>query len=577
MTPEEYEAKKAARIERLRARSERATRAANAAISRSREIGSHIPMGQPILVGHHSEKRHRRDIARIDAGMRKGFALAEEAKALARRAEHAESSTAVSSDDPAAVSKLREKLASLETSQARMKAGNAAIRRKASIPEIARVTGLSEANAAKLLEKDFAGRIGFPPYALTNTSSEVRRVKARIAELEKRTTSPARGAETIGEVRIDEAENRVRLHFPGKPDEKTRKGLKSAGFRWSPTVGAWQRMASPGAWYAAREVATRALEAGRPPPFVPVFVSEPEPLPAPVPAPVPVPTPAPQKRGFTYIDEHGHKILRLSTEAPSFSSESARQRSYAESEELARDMTAHEAEDIAFREGRRGRDVRYTPTTLTSSIARAGETAEIERRARKHAHEARIEKLRFTASARGDAPGSFIDYTEQEGRGVRDIVGRVDWDPRFKARAVQVRANYTSDGAYQGEGRGKLVAERTREGKWLVEGFTFDAPSSAKALHAPPHVPPPPREREHAPTIAAPTVREIPAVKRIQAPRVPKVPGKRRKREPSRQMGLFGNGGSKNGNGNGKKKKPTESEAAALARLNRAMGVFGKR
>ena len=47
-------------------RAERASSAAHA-------IGQMIPFGQPILVGHHSERRHRRDISRIDSNMRKSI------------------------------------------------------------------------------------------------------------------------------------------------------------------------------------------------------------------------------------------------------------------------------------------------------------------------------------------------------------------------------------------------------------------------------------------------------------------------------------------------------------------------
>jgi hypothetical protein len=38
-----------------------------------RQILDMIPMGQPILVGHHSEGRHRRDLARADSHMRHGL------------------------------------------------------------------------------------------------------------------------------------------------------------------------------------------------------------------------------------------------------------------------------------------------------------------------------------------------------------------------------------------------------------------------------------------------------------------------------------------------------------------------
>lgn len=52
----------------------------------ARAIGDHIPFGQPILVGHHSEGRHRRDLARIDSNMRAGVAAHRASEGAAHRA-----------------------------------------------------------------------------------------------------------------------------------------------------------------------------------------------------------------------------------------------------------------------------------------------------------------------------------------------------------------------------------------------------------------------------------------------------------------------------------------------------------
>lgn len=49
-----------------------------------------IPMGQPILVGHHSERRHRRDLERAESLRRRGMAEAERAEHHEQRAEAAE-------------------------------------------------------------------------------------------------------------------------------------------------------------------------------------------------------------------------------------------------------------------------------------------------------------------------------------------------------------------------------------------------------------------------------------------------------------------------------------------------------
>lgn len=46
-----------------------------------------IPIGQPILVGHHSERKHRRDLKRIEKGMLKSIELTEKADKLQRAAD----------------------------------------------------------------------------------------------------------------------------------------------------------------------------------------------------------------------------------------------------------------------------------------------------------------------------------------------------------------------------------------------------------------------------------------------------------------------------------------------------------
>lgn len=63
--------RKEARIERFEGYSENAEARATASSEKAFSILSVIPPGQPILVGHHSERRHRRDISRSDNAMRK--------------------------------------------------------------------------------------------------------------------------------------------------------------------------------------------------------------------------------------------------------------------------------------------------------------------------------------------------------------------------------------------------------------------------------------------------------------------------------------------------------------------------
>lgn len=83
-----------ARADRLEERAEKKSGEAAAAWEAGRRIADGIPMGQPILVGHHSERRHRRDIERIHSSTEKTLNLQEEAKAAAHGAKTARETVA---------------------------------------------------------------------------------------------------------------------------------------------------------------------------------------------------------------------------------------------------------------------------------------------------------------------------------------------------------------------------------------------------------------------------------------------------------------------------------------------------
>lgn len=74
------------RAERFEGYSENREKDAQRAQSAVREIADGIPLGQPILVGHHSERRARKDAERIENGMRKAVRLWDCSKYWASRA-----------------------------------------------------------------------------------------------------------------------------------------------------------------------------------------------------------------------------------------------------------------------------------------------------------------------------------------------------------------------------------------------------------------------------------------------------------------------------------------------------------
>lgn len=244
MTPEQWEEKKQRRIERMRALAAKAREMSERYNHASDSISNGIPFGQPILIGHHSEKRHRRMLDRMHRYNDKAIEEYRKAQYYDRRAANAESNNAISSDDPDAVQKLKVKLASLEKLQETMRAANK-IYRKGNTPEnIAALValGFNEQQAKSGFEPDWCGRIGFADYQLTNNNANIRRIKERIAHLERSNAKPTTEIEEKGIRFVDNTDaNRYQIFFPGKPKEEIRSLLKHRGFRWSPTAGAWQR------------------------------------------------------------------------------------------------------------------------------------------------------------------------------------------------------------------------------------------------------------------------------------------------------------------------------------------------
>ncbi|MGO4395898.1 DUF3560 domain-containing protein [Variovorax sp. M-6] len=235
-----YEDKQAARRDRFEGLA-----AKNARLSEVHREASHgategIPFGQPILVGHHSEGRHRAALQRARNAMDRSCEAQEKAEHYARKAAGV-GKGGISSDDPAAIEKLHAELARMRTAQERMKEVNRVLRRfkddrAAQIVGLQSLGWVTQERARELVRKDFAGRIGFASYALTNNNASMRRVELRIKELEANRARIDKEEAAVGYTyREVAAENRVMFLFDSKPDESTRKLLKAHGFKWSPS------------------------------------------------------------------------------------------------------------------------------------------------------------------------------------------------------------------------------------------------------------------------------------------------------------------------------------------------------
>lgn len=118
----DYEERRKRRIERYKELSlkaqERSSQYSNSNANRILQIAP----GQPILVGHHSEKRHRKLIKKAQDDIRKSIEEDNKSNFYKERAENAENSKVIYSDDPQAIIKLKEKLERLENEKASIKA-----------------------------------------------------------------------------------------------------------------------------------------------------------------------------------------------------------------------------------------------------------------------------------------------------------------------------------------------------------------------------------------------------------------------------------------------------------------------
>jgi len=172
--------------------------------------------------------------------------------------------------DADAAERLQQKIAHAEAQQERMRKANAAIRKAAKAGSEAQVAALislefSEGVARELIKPDFAGRVGFADYQLKNNGAEIRRLKSRLAEVER--AKSEQPTELEGErARVEDcpADNRVRLRFPGKPPADVRQRLKRSGFRWAPSLGCWQAYRNHGAIEVAKREARGRVQQGQP-------------------------------------------------------------------------------------------------------------------------------------------------------------------------------------------------------------------------------------------------------------------------------------------------------------------------
>ena len=278
MPQEDYYTKQAGKLSRYEDLAAKNEKKAVALDEERRRLQDVIPLGQPILIGHHSEGKHRRHIKRIDSKMQQAIDADNKADYYKNKVANAKYNNSFTSDAPDWKEKLQAQVDNLEILQVLIKRTNKAIR-KLDVKGAKYIKDLSADDKACLVAVVSESLKGAKPehcktvieclsiywprkrenryfkIIIGGLATGIRETKQRIKYQSKVDDRPTTSA-MYGPVDfIDNAEvNRVQLVFPGKPDEATRKVLKRHGFRWAPSQDAWQRNRNNAGLYGAKSV-----------------------------------------------------------------------------------------------------------------------------------------------------------------------------------------------------------------------------------------------------------------------------------------------------------------------------------
>jgi hypothetical protein len=219
----------------------------------SHSLVANIPFGQPILVGHYSEKAHRRTLDRSWNALGRAVAATDKAEMHESKADNlgAFLDKAIFSDDGDALEALKARIAEKEAKRAHMKTVNT-LYRKADVAGLAALGMNYEALKAKLAGLGgYFGQAPYMPYSLTNLGASIRTDKERLATIAVRQTRAAEAEASPNGVTLTKSgapvygEQYVRVTFAEKPEREILTALKAAGFHWSNGCWAGKESALP--------------------------------------------------------------------------------------------------------------------------------------------------------------------------------------------------------------------------------------------------------------------------------------------------------------------------------------------
>lgn len=163
--------------------------------------------------------------------------------------------------------RYRAELAGMQRNHETMKACNVIIKKakgKDCTSDLI-AAGLSEVNARKIQLPDFAGRIGFASFSLTNNNANMKRIEGMIKTLESKEAAKAENSTAKysfegGEFIVNYEVDRIQIFFATRPSREELDGWKAKGlntFNWSPSATAWQRKITPNAFACVKRMFER--------------------------------------------------------------------------------------------------------------------------------------------------------------------------------------------------------------------------------------------------------------------------------------------------------------------------------
>lgn len=252
-----FEERKQNRIDKAKKQAEKNKQESDQLYGNAKKMASAIPFGQPILVGHHSEKSDRRYRDKIHNTYGKAFEKMDKAAHYEAKAEIIANNKAIFSDDPTALEQLRDKLKELEALQEFMKMANKCVKKKDK-ETFLKQPFATEQLWAEINTPDYLKRTGFAAYRLQNNNANISRIKQRIKGLESVAAREPIDY-IINGVRIKEntEANRVQLFFPSRLSKDAYKTVRRSGFVWCRSEMAFQRQLNNHAVWLAKDLANR--------------------------------------------------------------------------------------------------------------------------------------------------------------------------------------------------------------------------------------------------------------------------------------------------------------------------------